>query len=89
MEFTERPTGFPSSRWDCQHPTVKKQAEASRHGPGALGIDLEALANLPSLACLAAWDHGKLNASFEQDGEVQALYREAAGFDQSQGKTVR
>jgi hypothetical protein len=54
-----------------------------------LGIHLEALANLPSLACLAAWDHGKLNASFEQDGEVQALYREAAGFDQSQGKTVR
>jgi hypothetical protein len=29
------------------------------------------------------------HASFEQDGEVQALYREAAGFDQSQGKTVR
>lgn len=52
-------------------------------------IEGEALANLPSLACLAAWDHGKLNASFEQDGEVQALYREAAGFDQSQGKTVR
>jgi hypothetical protein len=38
---------------------------------------------------MAAWDHGKLNASFEKDGEVQALYREAAGFDQSQGKTVR
>jgi hypothetical protein len=63
--------------------------ENDTRGPGALGIDLEALANLPSLACLAAWDHGKLNASFEQDGEVQALYREAAGFDQSQGKTVR
>jgi hypothetical protein len=38
---------------------------------------------------MAAWDDGKLNASFDQDGELQALYREATGFDQSQGKTVR
>ena len=41
------------------------------------------------VACMAAWDHGKLNGSFEQDGEVQALYWEATGFDQSQGKTMR
>ena len=63
------------------HPTVKKQAEAPR--PRTWGARNRSSRHWPE------WDHGKLNAFFEQDGEVQALYREAAGFDQSQGKTVR